>query len=468
MTHIGLIGLGVMGASLARNIANNDFTVVVYNRTKKITEEFLEDFGTKNLRGSYSLEEFAAALERPRKVIVMVKAGDPVDAVIEGLLPYLEKDDIVIDAGNAHYKNTIRREHALKEKGIHFVGTGVSGGEYGALVGPSIMPGGSQHAWENLKDIFEAIAAKDFNGKPCVTHIGENGAGHFVKMVHNGIEYGIMQVIAEAYELLKYAYDLSAGEIAEVFEGYNKRDLESFLFEIVIDVLKEKDSLAEGALIDVILDKAGNKGTGMWTSQDALERGVSIPSITGSLFARYTSSYKDLRSELAKLYPKKRDTKDIPDKKEFISLLESALIGVVTLCYAQGFDLISLAAQEESWNISLSEVSRIWQGGCIIRSKSLEYLQNDFHDNPTEVCFLKLPYVQKTLKKHIQGIREMIVYGGKLEVPTYALSNSLLYFDSFTSERTSANVIQGLRDRFGSHTYERTDREGSFHTEWKN
>jgi 6-phosphogluconate dehydrogenase len=463
---IGLIGLAVMGANLARNIASRGFNTVVFNRTTEKMTNYIQDFGNDHLFGKETLEEFVESIEAPRKIIIMVKAGAPVDAVINQLIPLLDEGDMIIDCGNSNYRDTIRRSEELNEKGLRFVGCGVSGGEEGALKGPSLMPGGSPESWEYLKPIWEAIAAKDFDGGPCVTHIGEGGAGHYVKMVHNGIEYGIMQMIAEAYDLLKKMYGMSPEEIADVFAEYNKGRLESFLFEIAEPVLRRKDEETGEYLIDIILDKAGQKGTGKWTAIDALDRGVGLSSISEAVFARVNSSFKVQRQVLAPSFPKAELSPSL-EKEEFIRFLEEALYAGMLSAYAQGLELIKLAAEEKEWQVNLSEISRIWEGGCIIRAKILKFLTDTYKasgkGNPH---LFELPEIQKAINEALPAWRKVVSESVQNAIPTPCLTSALQYVDAATTERLPANMIQGLRDYFGAHTYERIDKEGSFHTEW--
>jgi 6-phosphogluconate dehydrogenase len=466
-SNIGLIGLSVMGSNLARNIANHNFTISVYNRTKARTDEFIKEHGNSHLVPTYSYGKFVESLEFPRKIIIMVKAGKPVDDVINELLPHLKIGDIVIDAGNSFYKDTQRRYKELKTKKIQFVGMGVSGGEEGALKGPSIMPGGNREAWLAIAPILKAISAKDFSGKPCVTYIGNDASGHYVKMIHNGIEYAVMEFMAESYSLLKNVYKLASPEIADIFEIFYKGKLNSYLFEISIPVLRRKDDLTgKGYLIDHILDRAGSKGTGQWASVDALQRGISIPSITEAVFARYESAEKKDRLELAKLYSKKSYFKKVP-LKSFIPLLENALYVAMISAYAQGYNLIQKTAMEEKWKINISEITRIWEGGCIIRAKLLNvlhraYIQSNLKNSP----LLAVPEIVKLMKRYSEDLQTFvgIVGGSGVSVPGF--TSALFYFQNITNKETPANLIQGLRDYFGAHTYERIDREGIFHTDW--
>ena len=466
-SKIGLIGLSVMGSNLARNIANHDFTVSVYNRTEARTDEFIKEHGDSNLIPTYSYGEFVKSLELPRKIIIMVKAGKPVDDVINDLLPYLEEGDIVIDAGNSFYKDTQRRYAELGAKKIHFVGMGVSGGEEGALKGPSIMPGGDRKAWTTISPILKAIAAKDFSGKPCVAYIGDDGSGHYVKMIHNGIEYAVMELMAESYAILKNIYGLTSPQIADIFETYQKGKLNSYLFEISLPVLRRKDDLTgKGYLLDHILDRAGSKGTGQWASVDALQRGTSITSITEAVFARYESADKNDRMNLSKLYPKKSYLKKIP-LKLFIPLLENALYVAMISAYAQGYNLIQKTAVEEKWNVNIAELTRIWEGGCIIRAKLLNVLHKAYtQSNLKDSALLAVPEIIKLMKRNVKDLQTFVGVIGGSGISISGFSSTLFYFQNMTSKETPANFIQGLRDYFGAHTYERTDRDGTFHTSW--
>ena len=377
LSDFGMIGLGVMGASLARNIHSRGFRVSLYNRHYDRTKELMDAHGDENFVPAKSLKSFVQSIERPRPIMIMVKAGPAVDAVIEQLLPHLEKGDIIIDGGNSWYKDTQRRNAELLKKGLHFVGAGVSGGEEGALKGPSIMPGGTRDAWKRTKPMFEAIAAKDFSGGPCVTYIGDDGAGHYVKMLHNGIEYAIMQMIAETYDVFSNIYDLTPPQIADIFETYNNGKFQSYLADITIPILRKKDDQKgkRGFIIDKILDQASNKGTGKWTSLDALDRGVAIPSITAAVYARYMSTDKKLRETLEKQFPAPNMNKPMP-LNVMVKVVEDALYAGTISAFAQGFDLIQHAAKAEGWNIKMKEVARIWEGGCIIRAKMLKLFKN--------------------------------------------------------------------------------------------
>ena len=364
---IGLIGLGVMGQSLARNLASRKLSTLVFNRTTKKASDFIKDYGQEYLGYEKTLSSFIKNLKTPRKIILMVNAGKPVDDVMKNLLPHLQKGDVVVDGGNSNYHDTIRRESELKKKNIHFVGLGVSGGEEGALRGPSLMPGGSKESWKLLKPILSKIAAKDFGGKPSVTYIGEDGAGHYVKMVHNGIEYAVMQMMAEAYDMMRKMYGMTPDQIADIFNLWNSGKLKSYLFEIAVPVLREKDNFEKGNLVDFILDKAGQKGTGRWTAMDALQKGAVLSSVTEAVYARGLSAFKEERKKLSRQYKMKTKKAKYPQKK-FIKEAGEALYAGIISAYAQGFQLINLAAKEHDWIIDMAEVARIWEGGCIIRA----------------------------------------------------------------------------------------------------
>jgi len=466
--NIAIIGLGVMGQNLARNLANHDYKVIVFNRSPEKAETFIETFGSEDLSYEKTLEALVNSLERPRKLLLMVKAGPAVDTVIQQLLPHLEPGDIIIDGGNSNFKDSIRREKELKTKDMHFVGMGVSGGEEGALNGPSLMPGGSSDSWKALQAILEKIAAQDFDGNPCVTHVGENGAGHYVKMVHNGIEYGVMQLIAEAYQLLRQSYHLNSKEIANVFKGLGEGKLKSYLFDIAVPVLEKEDEFKTcNSLVECIVDQAGQKGTGRWTAIDALERGVSLPTITIAVFARNISAKKELRIELSEENPKHETTPRI-ELSEFVKILEKSLYAGMISCYAQGFELMKTAAKEEGWDLNFAEIARIWQGGCIIRADLLKVLHHAFQKAEGERPHLfSIPDIQTLLKSSHKAWHTVIRLAIEHDVSVPALSSSLMYFEDLTTATLPANFIQGLRDYFGAHTYQRTDREGVFHTEWE-
>lgn len=466
---IGVIGLSTMGSNLARNIANKGFKVVVFNRTGKVTSEFLSKYKSDRLMGAKDLKSFVEKLAIPREVLILVKAGAPVDEVLDKLVPLLEPGDVIVDCGNSHYQDTIRRQENLVHRQIKYLGCGVSGGESGALQGPSLMVGGDQSAWQQLSTIFQAIAAKDFAINPCVTYLGENGAGHFTKMVHNGIEYAIMQLLAEAYQLLKVVYSLKPEEIAEQFSNFNQGELNSYLIDISIDILKKKDDLDPkgGYLIDMILDKAEQKGTGKWSVNDALERLVPVPSISEAVSARILSGFKERRERNSKLYENPEETLKI-FFTEFSEYLEKALIVGELIIYAQGFDLLQKANKEQGWQIDLLELVRIWQGGCIIRAQLLKKFQEIFKEGDNKHIFLlELPELVTLVRQYLPGLRQVVQVGVSNAVYLPGFTASLEYFDGVTSSTLSASFVSALRDFFGAHTYERIDREGKFHTEWE-
>ncbi len=465
MNDIALIGLGVMGQSLARNLASRQLKTVVYNRTLKKLEKYIKKYGHDYLVHENNLKSLVGSLKTPRKIILMVPAGDPVDDMIKKLTPLLSKGDILIDAGNSNYHKTIQRNQELKQKEIQFVGMGVSGGEEGALRGPSIMPGCDPLVWKKIQPILEKIAAKDFKGNPCVTHVGTDGAGHYIKMVHNGIEYAVMQLMAEAYHMLKLIYSLQAKQIAEIFTDYQKGALKSYLFDIAVPVLERKDDYQKGHLIDYILDKAGQKGTGRWTAIDGLQRGAVISTIAESVFARGVSSFKNERIALSKIY-KKPVVKPSISLQVFKKQLEHALYVGMISAYAQGFNLIQMAADEQDWKINFAEISRIWEGGCIIRADLLNFLHKAFLKDKKTLHLFSIKPVQKAVISHLSDFRSVTAMANFHGVPALGFSTSLAYVESMTSEALPANFIQGLRDFFGAHTYERIDKKGSFHTPW--
>ena len=467
LSDIGLIGLAVMGENLILNMASKGFTVTAYNRSTDKVESFINGRAKgQTIRGAYSVEELVQSLEKPRKIMIMVKAGAPVDATIESLVPHLEKGDIIIDGGNTHYPDSIRREAYLKEKGIHFVGAGVSGGEEGALTGPSIMPGGSPEAWEFVKPIFQGIAAKVDDGSPCCDYVGENGAGHFVKMVHNGIEYGDMQLLCEAYQVMKEVVGLSADEIHEVFAAWNKTELDSYLVEITRDIMAYKDT--DGSpLVEKILDTAGQKGTGKWTGVIALDLGVPLTLIAESVFARCISALKDERVEASKVIagPVKSFT---GDKVAFIEDLRQAVLASKIVSYAQGYTLMREAAKEFGWNLNYGGIALMWRGGCIIRSAFLGDIKKAFDKNPALSNLLLDDYFKNVVVNAQAGWRNVAASTIANGVPTPCLMAALNYFDGYRTARLPANLLQAQRDYFGAHTYERTDKPRGefFHTNW--
>jgi 6-phosphogluconate dehydrogenase len=466
--QIGVTGLAVMGRNLARNLARHGFTVAVHNRSAERTRRLVAEHGDEGtFVPAETLKEFVAALERPRAVIVMVKAGAPTDAVIDELVPLLEEGDIVVDCGNAHFADTRRREEALRAHGLHFVGTGVSGGEEGALLGPSIMPGGSAESYAKLGPIFEAIAAR-VQGAACCAHIGPDGAGHFVKMVHNGIEYADMQLIAEAYDLLRQGLGATPAEIAEIFRGWNDGDLESFLIEITADVLAHTDAATGRAFVDVVVDQAEQKGTGRWTVQSALDLGIPITGIAEATFARSLSGHADQRAVAARTFADvAADTSwTVTDRDAFVEDVRRALLASKIVAYAQGFDHIQAGSTEYGWDIDRGTVATIWRGGCIIRARFLDRIKEAYDAEPDLASLMVAPYFAGAITEGVASWRRVVVDAARAGVPTPAFSSSLAYFDGLRRGRLPAALIQGLRDNFGAHTYRRVDREGTFHTEW--
>jgi 6-phosphogluconate dehydrogenase len=468
--QIGVTGLAVMGRNLARNFARHGFTVAVHNRSHAKTRSLIEEAGHEgDFVPSESVADFVASLERPRKVVVMVKAGAATDAVIDELVPLLEEGDIVVDAGNAHFPDTIRREKALRERGLHFVGTGVSGGEEGALLGPSIMPGGTRESYESLGPILEAISAK-VDGTPCCTYVGPDGAGHFVKMVHNGIEYADMQLIAEAYDLLRQGLGASAAEIGTIFEEWNSGDLESFLIEITAKVLAHTDAATGQAFVDVVLDQAEQKGTGRWTVQNGLDLGVPITGIAEATFARALSGSVPQREAARAALPAEATPLAVPaddaGRAAFVEDVRQALYASKVVAYSQGFDQIAAASAENGWDIDRGAMARIWRGGCIIRARFLNRITEAYDRDPGLPLLLSDAYFTEAVGNGLAAWRRVVAQAAAAGIPTPAFSSSLAYYDGVRAERLPAALIQAQRDYFGAHTYRRTDRDGSFHTQW--
>jgi 6-phosphogluconate dehydrogenase len=465
---IGLIGLAVMGENLVLNMESKGFTVAVYNRTTQRVDEFLAGRAKgKRIIGCHALKELLASLKKPRKVMIMVKAGAAVDAVIEQLRSYLEPGDIVIDGGNTHYPDTVRRTQALKAQGLLFVGTGVSGGEEGALKGPSIMPGGNPDAWPHVKPIFQAIAARAPDGSPCCDWVGSEGAGHYVKMVHNGIEYGDMQLIGEAYHLLKELLGLKAEDLRDVFTRWNRGPLESYLIEITADIFGNKDPETGRPMVDLILDAAGQKGTGKWTVNSALDLGIPLTLIAEAVFARSLSAQKDERSAAARVLSGP-EGKFMPDRQDFIQDVEMALYASKMISYSQGFALMSAMARQSGWTINNGAVALMWRGGCIIRSVFLGKIKEAF-DRKSALTNLAIdPYFSEELKRAQPGWRRAVAAGVMHGIPLPAMSAALAFFDGYRSAWLPANLLQAQRDYFGAHTYERVDRPRGefFHTNW--
>ncbi|MCM3440426.1 MULTISPECIES: NADP-dependent phosphogluconate dehydrogenase [Bacillaceae] len=464
--QIGVIGLAVMGKNLALNIESRGYSVSVFNRSYEKTEEFLKNEAEgKNFVGLKTIEEFVQSLETPRKILLMVKAGSATDATIESLKPYLEKDDILIDGGNTFFQDTIRRNKELESTGIHFIGTGVSGGEEGALKGPSIMPGGQKEAYQLVEPILKAISAK-VDEDACVTYIGPNGAGHYVKMVHNGIEYGDMQLICEAYFILKNVLGLGAKELQEVFSEWNKGELDSYLIEITADIFTKIDEETGKPLVDVILDTAGQKGTGKWTSQNALDLGTPLPIITESVFARFISAMKEERVKASKLLKGPDAAVFNGDKDELIEAVREALYLSKIVSYAQGFAQMRAASEEYEWNLSYGDIAMIFRGGCIIRAQFLQKIKDAYDRDPQLANLLLDPYFNEIAANYQTALRKVISLAVQKGIPVPAFSSAIAYFDSYRSETLPANLLQAQRDYFGAHTYQRVDKEGVFHTNW--
>ena len=467
--QIGVVGMAVMGKNLALNIESRGYSVALFNRTGSKTEEVINEHPDKNLLATYTVEEFVASIEKPRRLVMMVQAGKGTDATIQSLLPHLDKGDILIDGGNTFFQDTIRRSNELADSGINFIGAGVSGGEEGALKGPSIMPGGQKDAYALVAPILEQISAKAEDGTPCVTYIGTDGAGHFVKMVHNGIEYGDMQLIAESYDLMKNILGLSVDEMADIFKEWNQGELDSFLIEITADILTRKDDLGTGQpIVDVILDAAGNKGTGKWTSQNALDLGVSLPLITESVFARYISAYKDERVKASQVLPKPEVKAFEGDKQELIEKIRQALYFSKIMSYAQGFAQLRAASKEYNWELPFGEIAKIWREGCIIRAQFLQKITDAYDKEADLENLLFDDYFKDITAKYQQAVRDVVAVAVQAGVPVPTFASAISYFDSYRSERLPANIIQAQRDYFGAHTYKRTDREGTFHYSWYN
>jgi 6-phosphogluconate dehydrogenase len=464
--QIGVVGLGVMGANLARNFASRGIHTVVYNRTAEKTTAFLDQYQNEFLSGKTVLKEFVDSLPSHRVIFLMLKAGNSVDAFLEELLPLLSSEDIVVDGGNSHFHDTIRRERALAEKGIFFVGCGVSGGEEGALIGPSLMPGGAKVAVERILPMLQKISARDFEGKPCVTNLGENASGHYTKMVHNGIEYAVMQIFADAYTILRKAFGLSAKEIGEIFAQWkNSPLLSSYLLDIAVEVLDTRDAFTDEYLIDMILDCAAQKGTGKWTLEDAAERGIAIPSIAEAVTARVVSSNIKIRTRLSQELSSVSSVQFEKMLSTFLSDLQRATELSILLAYTQGFSLLFAASEEMKWDLRRDEVCRIWQGGCIIRAESLKFFRNILQETPNESILLSPLFIQE-IQLLLPYLRSVVAKTASCGYFVPGFSSSLLYIEGMSEKKSGANFIQALRDRFGAHGFERTDREGVFHGSW--
>src|SRR5579875_1264465 len=463
---IGVTGLAVMGRNLARNFARHGHAVALHNRTPARTRSLVDEHGDEGtFVPSESMEDFVASLARPRAIIVMVKAGEPTDAVIGELVPLLSGGDIVVDCGNAHYMDTRRREAALAERGLHFVGCGVSGGEAGALDGPSIMPGGSPESYARLGPMLESIAAR-YDGTPCCTHVGPDGAGHFVKMVHNGIEYADMQLIAEAYDLLRAGLGAQPAEIGDIFRTWNEGDLGSYLIQITAEVLCHTDAATGRPFVDIVLDEAEQKGTGRWTVQSALDLGVPITGIAEATFARSLSGHADQRAAARKAFGTGLAPLPVSDPGAFIEDVRRALYASKVVAYAQGFDQIAAGSAEYGWDVDRGAMATIWRAGCIIRARFLDRIRAAYGSDPALPSLLVAPYFAAAVRDGADSWRRVVAQAASAGIPAPAFSSSLAYYDGLRSQRLPAALIQGLRDYFGAHTYRRTDASGVFHTDW--
>ncbi|OAB45732.1 NADP-dependent phosphogluconate dehydrogenase [Paenibacillus antarcticus] len=463
--QIGVVGLAVMGKNLAMNIESKGFSVAVYNRSAEKTNELLAEAQGKDFVGTYNIEEFVQSLEIPRKILIMVKAGQPTDDTINQLVPYLDQGDILIDGGNAYFPDTQRRNKDLQAQGFRFIGAGVSGGEEGALKGPAIMPGGQKDAYELVEPILTAISAK-VDGEPCSTYIGGDGAGHYVKMVHNGIEYGDMQLIGEAYHLLKDVLNLSTAELHDIFTEWNNGELDSYLIEITADIFKKVDPDTGKPMVDVILDSAGQKGTGKWTSQSSLDLGVPLSIITESVFARFISAMKEERVAASKLLSGPAVSSYDGDPKEFIEAVRKALYTSKIASYAQGFAQMRAASDEYKWDLNYGRIAMIFRGGCIIRARFLQNIKDAYDRNPDLKNLLLDDYFSQIVDNYQEAWRNVIAIGINRGIPVPAFASALAYYDSYRSERLPANLLQAQRDYFGAHTFQRLDKEGSFHFQW--
>ena len=465
--QIGVVGMAVMGRNLALNIESRGYSVSIFNRSSSKTDEVIALHPDKKLVPTYTVEEFVNSLEKPRRILLMVKAGEATDKTIQSLLPHLDKGDILIDGGNTFFQDTIRRNEMLANSGINFIGTGVSGGEEGALKGPAIMPGGQKDAYDLVAPILEEIAAKADDGAPCVTYVGPNGAGHYVKMVHNGIEYGDMQLIAESYDILRRVGGLSVEETAEVFKSWNTGELDSYLIEITADILTKKDPETGKPMVEVIMDTAGNKGTGKWTSQSALDLGVPLPLITESVFARYISTLKEEREVASKeLSPIKVPELSNTEKQALIESVRKGLYFSKIMSYAQGFAQMRVASEEFDWKLNYGEIAKIFRAGCIIRAQFLQKITDAFERDPELKNLLLDKYFLYVTESYQEAVREVVVTAVQAGIPVPTFSSALAYYDSYRSEVLPANLIQAQRDYFGAHTYNRVDKPGVFHFEW--
>jgi 6-phosphogluconate dehydrogenase len=465
MQQIGVVGVGVMGKSLALNFESKGYSVAIYDLSQEKVESIINEYKGKNILGSWNVKDFINSLELPRKILLMVNAGPITDKAIESLLPYLDEGDIIIDGGNSYYEDTIQRNNYLSDKGIHFIGAGVSGGEEGALAGPAIMPSGDKGAYDEVAPMLTAISAK-VDGESCCTYIGPDGAGHYVKMVHNGIEYGDMQLICEAYHIMKSVLGLNTNELQEIFTEWNNGELNSYLIEITADIFTKMDEETGQPLVDVILDTAGQKGTGKWTSKSALDLGIPLSIITESVFSRFLSAMKDERVAASVILRGPITSTFNGDKKEFIEKIRRALYVSKICSYAQGFAQFRLASEEYGWNLNPGEIAMIFRGGCIIRAAFLQNIKDAYDRNPQIKNLLLDPYFKGIIERYQDDAREVVATAVKLGIPTPGLASALSYYDSYRSANLPANLLQAQRDYFGAHTYKRIDKEGTFHTEW--
>lgn len=466
--QIGVVGLAVMGKNLALNIESRGFTVGVYNRSRSKTDDMMKDHAEKKLVPSYTIEDFVNSLEKPRRILMMVKAGAPTDAVIDELIPLLDKGDVLIDGGNTNFHDTMARNAKLDKSGINFIGMGVSGGELGALQGPSLMPGGQKDAYDLVAPILEKIAAVAKDGKPCVAYIGPNGAGHYVKMIHNGIEYGDEELIDESYNIMRNVVGLSVDEMADIFKDWNDGELDSYLIEITADILTRKDDLGDDKskpIVDMILDRGANKGTGKWSSEDALAIGVPQSVITESVYARYISMLKKERVEASKVLPAPKADLDF-DKATIVEKIRQALYFSKIMSYAQGFEQLRFASEEYDWDLQFGELAQIWREGCIIRARFLQNITDAFDKDPKLTNLMLDDYFKDIVDKYQESVREVVALAVKAGIPVPSFSAAITYYDSYRAEVLPANLLQAQRDYFGAHTYERTDREGNFHYSW--
>jgi 6-phosphogluconate dehydrogenase len=465
--QIGVVGVGVMGKSLALNFESRGYSVAIYDVSEEKVNEILEKHNDKQLTGTSSVEAFTESLEKPRKIVMMVPAGEITDKAIDSLLPHLDKGDILMDGGNTYFEDTIRRNKALEEKGINFIGAGVSGGEEGALYGPAIMPSGQKEAYDLFEPFLTAISAK-VNGEACSTYIGPDGSGHYVKMVHNGIEYSDMQLICEAYYLMKNVLGLDAKELHEIFKEWNEGELDSYLIEITADIFTKIDEETGKPLVEVILDTAGQKGTGKWTSISSLDLGVPLSIITESVFARFISAMKDERVKASKILKGPVNSKFDGSKEDFIEKIRKALYLSKICSYAQGFAQLQSASEEYNWNLKPGEIAMIFRGGCIIRAGFLQEIKKAYDREPQLTNLLLDPYFKEIVENYQEDAREVAATAIKLGIPVPGLASAIAYFDSYRAASLPANLLQAQRDYFGAHTYQRIDKEGTFHTDWLN